>query len=896
MRDDDTRPDPDALLAMARRDAEARRRGRLRVFLGMCPGVGKTYAMLEAARLKMSEGLDLVAGLVETHGREETEALLYGMPVLPLAGIEYKGRVLKEFDLDAALARRPALILVDELAHANAPGSRHPKRWQDVEELLEHGLDVWTTVNVQHLESLNDIVAQITGVRVRETVPDAVLERAESVILVDLPPEDLQKRLREGKVYLPGQAEWARENFFRTGNLSALRELALRLLANRVNTEVLVYRQGHAIATTWPTAERILVCVGPSPSSATLVRAAKRMADSLHAPWHALYVQQRPGGGPTARARANLELARELGAETHVLSGGDVARLIVGFARKLNATRIVIGKPVRRRLMDLVRGSPVDELVRLSGEIDIHVIKGQDTGGPAPTARHTPVESHPWRAYVAAVLMVGACTAACFAMYPYFALANLIMIYLLGVMAVAVWLPRRSSVLAAALSVLAFDFCFVPPRFSFTVSDMAYLVTFGVMFTVALVIGGMAWRIRAQAESAGQLERQASELARLSRRLAATRGTPGLAAAAREHIAGAFDCTALVLLPGLNNRLADAFMDDGRDILQDKDLAVAQWVFDNGRAAGFSTQTLAESDTLFLPLQGSRGPLGVLAVRPATGEAREALLLPDTQRTLDAVVHQTALALDVDHLEEASRTAALDAEREKLRAALLSTVTHDFRTPLAAIAGSAESLLDLDGRAAPEVRRALEENIAAEASRLSRLVDNLLRIAALESGAVVPDWSPVPLEEVVGSALSRLEPQLAGHEVVVEIPPDMPPIPMDAVLMEQVFLNLLENAAKFTQEGTRITITASFDAANAVIVVSDTGPGLPGGDREALFERFQRGDRTGPAGHGLGLAICRAVAKAHGGTITAADNPAAGARFTLTLPIHEHDEDHHPGR
>jgi len=896
MRDDASRPDPDALLAMIQRQETEKRLGRLRIFLGMAPGVGKTYAMLEAARLRMSEGLDLLAGVVETHGREDTEALMYGMSVLPRRRVDYKGHVLEEFDLDAALSRRPPLLLVDELAHANVPGSRHPKRWQDVDELLEHGLDVWTTLNVQHIESLNDVVAQITGVRVRETVPDAMMEKAESVILVDLPPEDLRQRLAEGKIYLPAQADWASENFFRTGNLSALRELALRSTANRVNAEVLVYRQGHAIQTTWPTTERILVCVGPSPSSATLVRAAKRLADGLHAAWHALYIQQRPDGELTARALANLALASELGAETHVLPGGDVARLIVGFARQHNVTRIVVGKPVRRRLSDVLRGSPVDELVRLSGEIDVHVIKGQDTGGPTPTARRSQPQTLSWRPYAAAALAVAACTAACFAMYPYFAPANLIMIYLLGVMAVAVWLPRRASVLAAILSVLAFDFCFVPPRFSFSVADMTYLVTFAVMFVAALVIGGMAWRIKAQAQSAGLLERQASELARLSRRLASTRGTAGLVAVAREHIADVFDSAATVLLPGQGKRLTGSLPADNQPPLQEKDLGVAQWVFDNGHAAGFSTRTLAESERLFLPLQGAQGALGVLAVHPRTPAARDALLLPDRQRLLDSVVHQTALALDVDRLEEASRTSMVDAEREKLRAALLSTVTHDFRTPLAAISGSAESLMALGEQADPGVRATLLENIAAEASRLERLVDNLLRIAALESGAVAPDWSPVPLEEVVGSALARLDSVLARHVVTVDIPPDMPPIPMDAVLMEQVFLNLLENAAKFTQEGSKITLAARVDAAHAVIVVSDDGPGLPEGDHEALFERFQRGDRAGRAGYGLGLAICRAVAKAHGGTITASDTETGGACFTLTLPIHERDTRNDPGR
>ncbi|MFP5240545.1 MAG: DUF4118 domain-containing protein, partial [Acidobacteriota bacterium] len=690
MRDEDQRPDPDALLAMVQREEAGKRRGRLRIFLGMAPGVGKTYAMLEAARLKMSDGLDVLAGIVETHGREDTEALMYGMPVLPRRAIDYKGHRLEEFDLDEVLARRPALVLVDELAHTNVPGSRHPKRWQDVDELLEHGQDVWTTLNVQHLESLNDIVAQITGVRVRETVPDAMIEKAESVILVDLPPEDLRQRLSEGKVYLPKQAEWAGENFFRSGNLSALRELALRSTANRVNTEVLVYRQGHSIQTTWPTAERILVCVGPSPTSATLVRAAKRLADGLHATWHALYIQQQPEGEITARAMANLNLAQELGAQTHVLAGGDVARLIVGFAREHNVTRIVIGKPVKHTLLDMLRGSPVDQLLRLSGEIDVHVIKGQDTKGIPPARPQAPAKPQ-WRGYAAAVGIVGLCTAVSFAMYPYFAPANLIMVYLVGVLTVAVWLPRRAAALASVLSVLAFDFCFVPPRFSFTVSDVDYLVTFAVMFLVALVLSGMASRIKAQADSAGQLERQASELSGLSRHLASTRGAANLLGVAREHLARVFRCKAFVLMPGSPGKLETAFMPDDDEALPERDLGVAQWVFDNGKPAGVSTQTLAESEALFLPLPGTEEILGVIGLKPFDEEARDELLLPDKRRLLDVFVHQTALALDVDRLEEKARATLVEAEREKLRASLLSTVTHDFKTPLAAISGSVQS-------------------------------------------------------------------------------------------------------------------------------------------------------------------------------------------------------------
>jgi two-component system sensor histidine kinase KdpD len=896
MRDPDNRPDPDALLALVQHEEASKRRGQLRIFLGMAPGVGKTYAMLEAARLKMAEGVLPLVGIVETHGRADTEALLYGMAVLPRQRLDYRGHTLEEFDLNAALAAHPPLILVDELAHTNAPGCRHPKRWQDVEELLAHGLDVWTTLNVQHLESLNDVVAQITGVSVRETVPDAVLAQAQSVIVVDLPPEDLRQRLADGKVYLPRQAEWAGENFFRAGNLNALRELALRQTANRVNTEVRIYRQGHSIETTWPTAERILVCVGPSPSSATLVRAAKRLADGLRADWHALFIQKNAEGVPTAMAMDNLRLAQELGAQTHVLTGADVARLIVAFARQHNVTRIVIGKPLRHSLLDFFRGSPVDRLVRESGEIDVHVIKGQDARGPG---RRQPGRQRPkglWRDLPAACGIVAACTGACFAMYPYFALANLIMVYLVGVMAASLWLSRRASVAASLLSVLAFDFCFVPPRFSFSVADVAYLVTFIVMFFVALVLSGLASRIKAQADSAVLLERQASELSDFSRNLATTRGAGKLLGVARDHLLRLFDCTAFALLPGAEGTLETVFLAEGKDPLADKDLGVAQWVFDNGRPAGLSTQTLAQADALYLPLPGTQAVLGVMGLRPRSAGAADALALPDRRRLLEAVVHQTALALDVDRLEERAKAALVEAEGEKLRAALLSTVTHDFKTPLSAIAGSAESLMALGQGATPAVRRSLEENIAQEASRLERLVDNLLRIAALESGSVAPDIKPVPVEEVIGSALARLEAPLAGRRVDLDIPADLPPFPMDEVLMEQVVLNLLENAARHTPAQAAIRIAAAVRGQQAVIEVSDTGPGLPPGDPEKLFERFVRGDRVSATGYGLGLAVCRAVAKAHGGSITADRGRPAGTVFTISLPLYAHDSKNHPPR
>ena len=699
---------------------------------------------------------------------------------------------------------------------------------------------------------------------------------------MDLPPEDLRERLAEGKVYLPEQARWATENFFQTGNLNALRELALRCTANRVNTEVLVYRQGHAISTTWPTAERILVCVGPSPSSATLVRAAKRQADGLHAPWLALYVQSRAEGEDQARAQANLRLAQELGAQTHVLPGGDVARQIVAFARQHNATRILIGKPLSRRWRDLWRGSPVDQLIRLSGEIDVSVIKASAPSGPPPPA--PPRAPVPWRDHGLALAVMAACTGLGFVMFPFFDLANLIMVYLLGVMAVSVRLHRDAAVTASVLSVLAFDFCFVPPRFLFSVADVSHLFTFAVMFAAALVMSTLAGRIRDQAAAAGVLERQATALSALSRDLAATRGAQDLLQVAQRHLQEVFACAATAYLADAAGRLTLALAAPGQGPLSERDLAVAQWVLANGRPAGLGTDTLPETPAMYLPLAGAVAPLGVVGIHPAGRDSRQRLLRPDQVRLLESFVRQAALALEVDLLEDTAQANLVAAEQEKLRAALLSTVTHDFRSPLTAIAGSAEGLLALDETADPALRRTLAGNIHAEAQRLGRLVDNLLRLAALESGRMAPAKEPTAVEDVAGAALARLGAELAGHDVRLDLPPDLPPVPAAPVLLEQVFLNLLENAAKYTPPGGTILVSARPGERGMAMQVDDDGPGLPPGDPQRLFERFERGDRAGGSGYGLGLAICRAIVKAHGGGISGRTRPEGGASFTFTLP------------
>lgn len=885
------RPDPDALLALAGREDRKRTRGRLRVFFGAAPGVGKTYAMLTEAYTQQAEGRDVLAGVVETHGRGETGALLAGMEELPRARVDYKGHVLEEFDLDAALARRPALVLVDELAHANAPGSRHEKRWQDVLELLDHNIDVYATLNVQHVESISDVVAQITGIPVRETVPDSVLEQADELVLVDLTPDDLLKRLREGKVYIPRQAKAAEQNFFRTGNLTALRELALRVVADRVNTEVCVYRQGQAIEVTWPTSGRLLVCVGPSPTSARLVRAAKRMAAAQHAQWLAAYVETQPLSPADPRHNQvvqNLRLAEQLGAEVVTLSGRSIPEEIITLARAKNVSTIVIGKPVRPRLLDTLLGSPVDELIRKSAEIDVQVIRGDEGGQPGPRPRpelHAPAAPD-LRGYGQSLLAVAACSAVCFAMYPFFELANLIVVYLLGTMFIASRSGLGPAILSSALGVLCFDVFFVPPRFSLAVSDTQYLFTFAIMFLVAVVISRLAARIRQQAEAARRREARTQVMLALSRELAGTRGTERLLRIAIEHISEIFSCRALAFLPDDEGRLrghvgeADAFA------VSHKTEGVAQWVFANGQPAGLGTLTLPTSGALFVPLSGLKGPAGVLGLLPQTPGA---LFSPEQTHMIETLARQVGLALEVERLETENLHAQMEAETERLKTSLLSSVTHDLQTPLAAIMGSADSLATVGEELEQAQRRQLAVNIFNEAERLSRLIGNLLRMTRLESGSLKPDLQLQSVEEPLGAALNLIEKHLADRPVEMDIPADLPLVEMDGVLMEQLLLNLLENAVKYTPPASPVTISARALGAGVELSVADRGPGLGEGELEKVFDLFYQGGAAaaqpgGRKGYGIGLAICRAIAQVHGGQIRAENRAGGGAVFRLSLP------------
>jgi two-component system sensor histidine kinase KdpD len=642
----DRRPDPDALLALARAEEERARRGRLKLFFGATAGVGKTYAMLEAAHELKRRGVDVVVGWVETHGRKETEALLEGLEILPPREVEHRGIRLREFDLDGALARRPAVILVDELAHTNAPGSRHAKRWQDVEELLSAGLDVYTTVNVQHVESLNDLVGKITGVAVRETVPDSILERADQVELVDLPPEDLLKRLHEGKVYVPEQAQRAIESFFRPGNLIALREMALRKTAERVEAQMQRYRELHGVAETWPVAERILVAVSSGPGSARLVRAARRLADRLRAEWLVVYVETpaeaRLPAADRDRVWQTLRLAETLGAETTVLSGDRPAEVILRYANRRNVSKIVVGKPGHPRWKDVVFGSVRDELERGSGGIDVYVISGEEGGGgftaPAPIRR-----TSPGRSYLASLGVVGLTSAVCALLFGRFEPANLVMVYLLGVVAAASWLGRGPAILAAVLSVAAFDFFFVQPYLTFAVSDTQYLITFAVMLITGLVISTLTARLRLQAEAAGEREARTAALYAMSRDLAAAADEAGILQAAARHIKEVFLSQVLLLLPDTEGRVVQRAGETVTYLLDDRENAVAQWVFDHGRMAGKTTETLPAARGLYLPLRTSRGVVGVLGVHPADPRL---LMAPDRLHLLEAFANQIALAVE----------------------------------------------------------------------------------------------------------------------------------------------------------------------------------------------------------------------------------------------------------
>jgi two-component system sensor histidine kinase KdpD len=880
------RRNPDELLRRVVAAEAREKRGKLTVFFGAAPGVGKTYTMLEVARAEMErEKRDVVVGIVETHGRYETGAQLLGLELLPRQKLHYRGVDVEELNLDAALLRHPQVLLVDELAHTNAEGSRHPKRWQDVEELLDAGIDVFTTVNVQHVESLNDVVAKVTGVHVRETVPDSVLENAHDIKLVDLPPDDLLERLRDGKVYVPAQAQRAIENFFKKGNLIALRELALRLTAERVDAQMREYRQAQGIEQTWAVTEQLLVAVSPSPYSARLVRAARRMASSLHARWYAVYVERRSARqlppAMQARLSQNLRLAEQLGAEVVTLSGDDPTDEIVRFAHERNITKLIIGKPTSSSLRDRFRASLVDQIVRKSGDIDVYVTAGdadeEQKSTPDPPERTPPhVPS-----LLAAVSVSAVSTAVTLLLFGRDQLPDVVMIYLLGIMLVSSRFDLRASVLAAFSSVAAFDFFFVPPYLTFAVADFRHATTFIVMFVVAIVISGLTQRVRNQAVAARERESRTAVLYQLSRELAGAQGSSTVIQAAASQIEQVFSSQVTVFIRGPVGPVERNYATPGSSSASERELSVAQWVFSNQREAGLGTDTLPGGATLYVPLLASGGAVGVLGLTPSEPTRFDRI---EQRRQLDAFAAQMALAMERATLTEETEKARRDIETEQLRSSLLSSVSHDLRTPLAVITGSTSTLLESDASLSAATRHDLLSTVLEEAERLNRLIRNLLDMTRLESGAVRVKKEWLPLEELLGSALNRLDARLAGREVQVSLPLDLPLVPCDAVLIEQALINLLENAAKYSSG--QIDISAVVRGREVVVEIADHGPGIPPGQEAQVFEKFHRAGREGnPEGVGLGLTICRAIVAAHGGRIWAQNREGGGASFQFALPI-----------
>jgi two-component system sensor histidine kinase KdpD len=889
--DQDNRPSPEALLQTAAQE----KRGRLNVFLGAAPGVGKTYAMLETAHARQREGIDVVVGVVETHGRQETADLLRGLEQLPQRRVAYRDRVFSELDVDEVLKRRPRLVLVDELAHTNVPGSRHEKRYQDIEEIRAAGIDVYTALNIQHLESLNDVVAQITRVKVRETVPDSVLAQADTIEVIDLPPEDLIKRLKEGKVYVPDQAARAVHHFFAPGNLTALRELALRKAADQVDGQMLSYMQSHAIAGPWPTRDRIMACISPSPLMPRLVRTARRIAERRRAPWIALYVEtpahDRLSDTEKTQINRALTLAEEFGAEVVTVAGSNVPGEIIRQARQRNVTEIVVARSHRSRLVNRLRGTLTDRLVELGDGINIHVITGSS-------------DAESWfevmRERLAGISLAGLVPAAAIA----FGVTGLVklaeawlpessipLLILVGVLFSSLRYGHSAAVLSSVVAVLGYNFLFLQPLYTLTIANAENIYTFFVFLAVALITSTLTARIRAQAEAARIRESRTASLYDFSRMVTGAAAEDDILWAVVHHVAATSKAQSLVLMPDAGS-LAIRAAYPPEDQIDDKAKIAADWAWEKGEPAGRGTGTLPSSDWLFLPLRTAERKLGALGIRFPDDRP---VLGPDERRLLDALAGQAALAIERSLLNRDVEEARVSAETEKLRSALLSSISHDLRTPLASIIGGVSSLMNFDSRLDDRGRSELLQTVRDEAERLNRFVGNLLDMTKIEAGAMQPKLDWVDPEDLVATAVKRAAALTQGHDIRIEAASEMPLLRVDYILIEQVLINLLDNAAKYSSKGSAIDVRLRHDGSHVMLTVTDSGSGIPAAELEQVFDMFYRvkaGDRQ-VAGTGLGLSICRSILKAHGGSIRA-ESPVkedqkthAGTRMIVTLPVED---------
>jgi two-component system sensor histidine kinase KdpD len=879
-----SRPDPDAILARIKAEEKQDTRGQLKIFLGYAAGVGKTYAMLEAAHQRINEGIDVVVGYVDTHGRAETDALVTGLEVIGRAHIIYRNIELTEMDIDAVLKRHPRLALVDELAHTNAPGSRHAKRYQDVLELLEAGIDVYTTLNIQHIESLNDVVAQITGMKVRETIPDRIIDNVNDIELVDLPPDELIKRLADGKVYIPDQAELAMREFFRKGNLTALRELTMRRAAERVDIQMRSYMRTKAIAGPWPASERLLVCISPGALGERLIRTARRLADELNAEWFAIYVETPADARLSQEQRdqiaTSLRLAEELGARTVSRPGQSVVETVLEYAHRHNITKIIAGKPVRSRWIEIFRNSVVDHLIRQSRNIDVYVINSE----AEPKGRRIMEGWRPHRPlgrYILGLFLVAAATGLSALIDPFISPTNLIVIFLLAVVVAAVYLGRGPAIVTSVLGVIAFDYFFVPPHLTLAVSNTEYILTFLGLLAVGIVISQLTATIRNQAEAVQRRETETVELYELGRDLTVAADLEAVAQAAIAHVGQTFSREVAIFLP--ENAHARVFATSPNLMVSENDLAVADWAFEHGQVAGRGTTTLPEASMRYQPLKTTRGVVGVLGVKPLDPSRH---LNREQLRTLDSFANQIGLAIERASLAEQARQAEILEVTDKLQNALLNSISHDLRTPLVSIKGALSSLVDENILLDENASRSLIETASEETDRLNRLVGNLLDMTRLESGAMRIKKEACDIQDLIGAALEDVNDRLDDRPININIPEELPLIPLDFVLIERVLVNVIDNAMKYSPPDSPIEIHAQLAGAFLEMAVADHGSGIPPEDLKRIFDKFyrvQRPDNVG--GTGLGLSISKGIVEAHGGFISAENRPEGGTIITVSLPI-----------
>lgn len=887
------RPDPDKLLAQIQADEEKSRHGKLKIFLGYVAGVGKTYAMLEAAHQRLDEGVDVVVGYAETHGRKETESLLAGLEAIPRREVEYRGTRLTEMDLDRILARHPQLVLVDELAHTNTPGSRHPKRYMDVEELLNAGIDVYSTVNIQHLESLVDVIQQITGVIVREKIPDRLIDEADEIELIDLPTDELLQRLKDGKVYISDQAMRALEKFFRKGNLTALRELSLRRAANRVDNQMLNYMQHEAIAGPWPAAEHILVCISSHPLAERLIRSGRRLAEDLNAEWFVLFIETPQHLKMPAENRARVQrffaLAEELGAKVVSITGESVPEEVVKFSRDHNITKIIAGKPFRPRLVEMIRGSVIDQIIRGSGPIDVYVVSDGSSADKAPARKmelnitpHRPL----WR-YLLSLVLVGIVTLIGVPLNHFLDPTNLVMVYLLAVVFSAVYLGRGPAILASITSVLCFDFFFIDPTLTFTVYDTQYLITFAGLLVVGLIISSSAALLRDQVDAMQRKDLLNQSLLNYSRALTGAISLDQVLQIATQNVTDILKRENVILLPG--NGMLQVGLSSPNFNLSEDELAVAEWSYKKNQAAGHGTDTLPATSIRFVPLLTSHGPVGVLGIRANKGEAQ---LTIDQRMQLEGLANLTALALERAMLAKSAAQTEMLRNTEKLQSALLNSISHELRTPLSSITGVLTALVDseknhgLAEKMDADTKMDLLNSAIGQARNLNLLVENLLNMTRLEAGSVHLNLELVDMQDLIGSVLQQYSNRLKERQVKVAVADDLPLVKCDTLLVAQVLANLIDNACKYSPERSPIEISAEWIRDSVQVRVRDFGSSLPEDELERIFNKFFRGkEHKGTTGTGLGLSICKGIIEAHGGRILAENNPDVGMTFTFTLPL-----------